>query len=180
MVQEKNSEINFLSSDQAEKIRLKEELVAALKKAGLILFVWLMIISAVLGYGLILNKKNKDLKKEAARLDQQLIKLNDKITLILILKDRLEKIDQIFKSQTDLSRPLEGFFADLPEDVVLTKLNLTPKALEVTGTGSILSISRLTKAYIDQNRDWYQGATLKSLVKNEKDSGFSFSLIVEL
>ncbi len=180
MAQEKSPEINFLSSDQAEKIRLKEELMAALKRAGLILFIWLIIISAVLGYGLVLNEKNKELKKEAARLDQQLTKLNDKITLILILKDRLGKIDQIFKSQTDLSKPLEGFFTNLPEDIALEKLNLTPKTLEVTGTGSILSISRLTKAYIDQNQDWYQGAILKSLVKNEKDPGFSFSLIVEL
>lgn len=180
MAQKENQEINFLASDQTEKIKIREELMSAVKKAGLILAVWLLIVSAVLGYGLVLSNKNKSLKKESAGLEQQLTHLNDKITLILILKDRLEKIDQVFKKQEDLSEPLGNFFANFPDGIALTKVSLTAKTLDITGTGDILAISYLTRAYTGQSQDWYHGATLKSLVKNEKDVNFTFSLIVEL
>ncbi len=180
MVEEKSSEINFLSSDRLDKFKIKEELMTAVKTAGLFLIIWFFILSAVLGYGLILNNKNKALKKEAAALEQKLSQLDDKITLILILKDRLERIDQVFKSRKDLSEPLNNFFAGVPNGVVLTKINLTPKNLTVTGTGDILSISRLTKNFIAQSQDWYKAATLRSLVKNEKDTSFTFNLIVDL
>ena len=57
-IQEKSQEINFLGPDTADKIRLREGLIKAAKKAGLVLIIWLFIVSAVLGYGLILNGKN--------------------------------------------------------------------------------------------------------------------------
>ncbi|MDD3531888.1 MAG: hypothetical protein PHR64_01140 [Candidatus Shapirobacteria bacterium] len=180
MAQKENQEINFLASDQVGKMRAQEELVSAAKKAGLILLVWLLALSAVLGYGLVLSNKNKSLKGESVKLEQQLTQLNDKITLVLILKDRLGKIDQIFKNQNDLSEPLGNFFTSLPNGIALTKVSLTSKTLDVTGTGDILSISYLTKAYTGRSQGWYQGAILKSLVKNEKDVNFTFSLVVEL
>ncbi len=180
MVQEKSSEINFLSSDRLDEFKIKEELMAAIKTAGLFLVIWLFVLSAVLGYGLILNNKNRALKKEASALEQKLTQLDDKITLILILKDRLERIDQVFKIRQDLSEPLNNFFAGVPSGVILTKVSLTSKNLTVTGTGDILSISRLTKNFIAQNQDWYETATLKSLIKNEKDTSFTFNLIVGL
>jgi Tfp pilus assembly protein PilN len=180
MVQEKNSEINFLSSDRLDEFKIKEELMAAVKMAGIFLVIWLFILSAVLGYGLLLSNKNKTLKKESAALEQKLTQLDDKITLILILKDRLERIDQVFKERQDLSQPLNSFFTGVPAGVSLTEVSLTAKNLTVTGTGDILSISRLTKNFIAQSQDWYETATLKSLVKNEKDVSFTFNLIVGL
>lgn len=180
MTQNTNQDINFLSSDQASKIEIQEDLRNSIKKAGLILTAWLLIISAVLGYGFILSSKNNSLKKEAQRLDQQLVQLNDKITMILLLKDRLEKIGQIFDQRQDLSKPLNNFFTNLPSGISLNKVNLTQKTMEVVGTGDILSISRLAQVYTAQEQDWYQGATLKSLVKNEKDTTFTFSLLVDL
>ena len=146
----------------------------------MVLIIWLLIISAVLGYGLILNGKNKTFKKEAEDLDQQLVKLNNKITLILILKDRLGKISQVIDDRQDLSRPLNSFFTNIPAGITLTRVNLSQRGLNVAGTGDILSISQLTKNYTAQKQDWYQGATLESLIKNKKDVSFTFSLLIEL
>ncbi len=89
MTQKENQEINFLALDQAGKIKFREELMASLKKAGVVLIVWLLIISGILGYGLFLSNKGKSLKRETQMLEQQLTQQNEKITLVLILKDRL-------------------------------------------------------------------------------------------
>ena len=138
------------------------------------------IISGVLGYSLVLNNKNKTLKREAQILEQQLAQQNDKITLVLILKDRLEKIGQIINNRPDLSQPLNNFFANIPAGISLTTVNLTEKSLSVSGTGDILSISQLTQGYTAGEQNWYQGATLKSLVKSEKDINFNFDLLIDL
>ncbi len=179
MVQ-KNSEINFLTENQADKIKLREALMSSLKKSGLILAAWLLILSLVLGYGLFLGNTNKTLRAEAKRLDESLLQLNDRITLILILKDRLEKIDGIFNQRRDLSQPLNSFFATIPAGVTLERITLNDESLIVSGTGDILSISRLTQSYIAGEQDWYRGATLRSLVKSEKDVSFSFDLLINL
>lgn len=180
MTQKENQEINFLALDQAGKIKFREELMASLKKAGVVLIVWLLIISGILGYGLFLSNKGKSLKRETQMLEQQLTQQNEKITLVLILKDRLEKIGQIINTRSDLSQPLNSFFATVPAGVSLTKVSLTEKSLNVSGTGDILSISQLTQSYTAGEQDWYQGATLKSLVKSEKDVSFKFDLSIDL
>lgn len=180
MAQKGSQEINFLALDQADKARFKEELVDSLRKAGLILLAWLLIISGVLGYGLFLSSENKSLVQEAKLLEQQLDQQEEKITLILILKERLGRISQIINTRPDLSQPLNSFFATVPAGVSLTKINLDEKNLTVSGTGDILSISQLAKSYTAGEQDWYQGATLKSLTKSEKDVNFNFDLLIEL
>jgi len=180
MEKEKDQEINFLAPDRADKIRFQKELFSSLKRAGAILVVWLLIISGVLGYGLFLSNEGKSLKQETKLLEQQLDQQEEKITLILILKERLGRISQIINARSDLSQPLNSFFATVPVGVNLTKISLGKKSLTVSGTGDILSISQLAKSYTAGEQDWYQGATLKSLTKSEKDINFNFDLLIDL
>jgi Tfp pilus assembly protein PilN len=180
MKKEEDQEINFLALDRADEVRLQKELFASLKRAGAVLIIWLLTISGILGYGLFLSNKGKSLKQETQLLEQQLDQQEDKITLVLILKERLGRIDQIINTRPDLSQPLSSFFATVPAGVSLTKVGLSEKSLTVSGTGDILSISQLAQSYTAGEQDWYQGATLKSLTKSEKDIDFNFDLLVDL
>jgi uncharacterized protein HemX len=180
MADNKAKEINFLAAEEREKIKLREALAVSSKRAGLVLAVWLLALAVIFGYGFYLQSQNDSLKSEAKSLDNQLLVLEDKITLILIFKDRLGKIDQIFDQRDDLGQSLENFFATVPGGINLTQVNLDEKSLAVDGTGDILAISQLAANYIDQSQDWYSGAVLKSLVKNEKDTDFTFSLLIQL
>ncbi len=175
-----NQGINFLDVSQLDKTKLKEKLLTAAKKAAVVLVLWLLALSSVIGYNLILKSKSDSLRKDVQELNQQLLVLNDKITLILVLKDRLGRIKDVLANRDDFGQPLENFFSSVPGGITLAKVSLNSNVLNITGTGDILSISQLAKNYTSQAQDWYQGATLRSLVKNEKDTRFNFNLVISL
>ena len=174
-----SQEINFLAKGEGTGVEEKLKLITACKRVAVVLAVWLSAFSAVFGYVIYLGNHSKDLKVEKNQLDQQLILLKDKISRVLILKERLGKIGALIKERNDLGQPLASFTDSLPENIDMQSISVNDQSLKMVGSGDILSISRLADYYTAGKKEWYKAATLGSLVKNKEDDNFSFVLTVE-
>jgi len=173
-----SQEINFLGKGKKTNAEEKLKLIIGCKRMAVVLAVWLLIFSAVFGYVIYLGDRSKDLRAEKNQIDQQLILLKDKISRVLILKERLGKIDALIKRRNDLSQPLVYFIDSLPEGIDIRTINISDHSLKMVGAGDILSISQLADYYTAGKEKWYEEATLGSLVKNKEDDTFNFSLTV--
>jgi len=116
---------------------------------------------------------------EKNRLDQNLLQLEDKISRILILKERLGKIFKIIDKRQDFAGPLDNFFASLPSGIQLNSVVVEANKVKVVGVGDIMSISQLAQNYTDKKGDWFQKATLTSLNKEKETAYFNFDLLIE-
>ena len=173
-----SQEINFLGKGKKTNVEEKLKLIIGCKRMAVVLAAWLLIFSAVFGYVIYLGDRSKDLKAEKNQIDQQLILLKDKISRVLILKERLGKIDALIKGRNDLSQPLVYLIDSLPEGVDMETVSVSDHSLKMVGSGNILSISQLADYYTAGREKWYEEATLGSLVKNKEDDTFNFSLTV--
>ena len=167
--------------EEARPIQASEkQKIAKIRKNSIsLLLICVLLLASVFGLSLFLNNQNKSLLAEKNRLDQNLLQLEDKISLVLILKERLGKIFKIIDKRQDFADPLDNFFASLPSGIQLDSVIVETNKVKVRGIGDIMSISQLAQNYTDKKGDWFQKATLTSLDKEKEALDFNFGLLIE-
>jgi len=175
----KTKAISFLEEARPVKAAEKQK-IAKIRKNGIgLLLIWVLLWVGVFGFSLFLSNQNKSLLAEKNRLDQNLLQLEDKISRVLILKERLGKISKIINKRQDFADPLDNFFAFLPPGIQLDSVAVEINKVKVRGVGDIMSISQLAQNYTGKKGDWFQKATLTSLDKEKETLDFSFGLLIE-
>lgn len=174
-------EINFLSDDRGEDYKKRQEFFKKLRRVGLVLVAVLLVLAASFGYSIYLTNQRRRLNKKQANLQSRLEGVNDKIALLLFLKERLNKIGGITRDKSELvmTESFADFWNSLPEDIVLREATVNQNGVEINGQGSLLSISNLAEKYTNRGED-YRSAQLGSLTKNdEKEGWFDFALSIK-
>jgi len=179
MAKTKTKTINFL--EEAQPIQAAErQKIAKIKRNSIgLLVIWVLLWASVFGISLFLSNQNKSLLAEKNRLDRNLLQLEDKVSRILILKERLEKIFKIIDKRQDFAGPLDNFFTSLPPGVRLNSVVVEANKVKVIGVGDIMSISQLAQNYTNKKGDWFQRAILTSLDKKKEEIDFNFDLLIE-
>ncbi|MBP8590873.1 hypothetical protein KBI33_00165 [Candidatus Shapirobacteria bacterium] len=175
----KQEEISFLKEGETADLQEKEKFQKALRTSAGVLLLWVLILGGILGYSLILGRKNGDLKKEKADLVSELETQKENLGQILIFKDRVGKIDPLLKKRPDLAAPVEKVVASLPAEINLKSLEVGAGKIQLSGEGEILPISSFLDHYTNKKGEWFKKATLNSLAKDEKNPTFNFSLTIE-
>jgi len=175
----KTKTISFLEEARPIKASERQKIAKIRKNSIGLLIIWVLLWGGVFSFSLLLSNKNKSLLVEKNRLDQNLLQLEDKVSRILILKERLGKIFKIIDKRQDFAGPLDNFFAFLPPGVQLNSVIAEGNKVKVVGVGDIMSISQLAQTYTDKKGDWFQKATLVSLGKEKEATDFNFNLLIE-
>ena len=175
----KTKTISFLEEARPVQAAEKQKIAKIKKMSISLLLTWVLLLAIVFGFSLFVNNQNKSLLTEKSRLNQNLLKLEDKVSHILILKERLGKISKIISKRQDFADPLNNFFVSLPPGISLSSVVIEAGKVKVGGSGDIISISQLAQNYTGEKDDWFKKATLTSLNKEKESLGFSFSLLIE-
>ena len=175
----KTKAISFLEEARPVQAVEKQEIAKIRKNSIGLLLIWVLLWAGVFGFSLFLSNQNKSLLAEKNRLDQNLLQLEDKISRVLILKERLGKIFKIIDKRQDFADPLDNFFAFLPPGIQLDSVVVETNKVKVRGVGDIMSISQLAQDYTGKKGDWFQKATLTSLDKEKEALDFNFGLLIE-
>jgi len=175
----KTKAISFLEEARPVQAAEKQKIAKIRKNSIGLLIIWVLLWASVFGLSLFLSNQNKSLLAEKNRLDQNLLQLEDKISHILILKERLGKIFEIIDKRQDFAGPLDNFFASLPPGIRFDSVVVEANEVKVRGVGDIMSISQLAQNYTEKKGDWFQKATLTSLDKEKEALDFSFGLLIE-
>jgi len=179
MAKTKTKAISFLEKARPVQAAEKQKIAKIRKNSIGLLLIWVLLWASVFGISLFLSNQNKSLLAEKNRLDQSLLQLEDKVSHILILKERLGKIFKIINKRQDFADPLDNFFAFLPLGIQLDSVVIETNKVRVRGVGDIMSISQLAQDYTGKKGDWFQKATLTSLDKEKEALDFSFGLLIE-
>jgi len=173
-------EINFLKKEESLSWSQLEKAKSIRKKSLVIILIWVLLFAGVEGGLIFLNQKFKRLGREKTYLEGQLTSLNKKVGKILLLKERLEKVDKIISSRSDYYPPLNNFFSSVPQGVQIKEVSVNKETIAVTGEGDILSLAQFIETYTDtRKKSWFKSATLNSLAKQEKGLNFDFSLTIK-
>ena len=172
-------EINFLKEEESLSWSQLEKAKSIRKKSLIIVLVWVLLFAGVEGELIFLNQKFKKLRKEKTYLEGQLTRLNKKVGKILLLKERLGKVDEVISSRSNYYPPLNEFFSSVPQGVQIEEVKVNGGTIAVSGEGDILSLAQLIETYTDtKKKSWFKRATLNSLTKQEKGLNFDFSLTI--
>jgi len=175
----KTKAISFLEEARPIQVAEKQKKAKIRKDSIGLLLIWVLLWVGVFGFSLFLNNQSNSLLAEKNRLDQNLLQLEDKISRVLILKERLGKVFKIINKRQDFADPLDNFFAFLPPGIQLDSVVVETNKIEVRGIGDIMSISQLAQDYTGEKGDWFQRATLTSLDKEKEALDFNFGLLIE-
>ena len=100
----KTKAISFLEEARPVQAVEKQEIAKIRKNSIGLLLIWVLLWAGVFGFSPFLSNQNKSLLAEKNRLDQNLLQLEDKISRVLILKERLGKIFKIIDKRQDFAQ----------------------------------------------------------------------------